>query len=70
MIVILVTVITIRINPIAFVELRRVSVVGRILVSILIVVVAKGNVMTVIVMTTIIVALAPGVALAVKLIGS
>ena len=69
-IVILVTVISIRMNPIAFVVLRGLNVVGRTLVSILIVFVAKGNAMIVIVMTTIIVAVPPGVALVVKRVGS
>ena len=70
MIVIPVTVITIRMNPIAFVVLRRVNVVGRTLVSILIEVVAKGNAMIVILMTTIIVSVPPGVALVGKRAGS
>ena len=70
MIVILVTVITIRMSPIAFVVLRRINFVGRILVSMLIVVVEKGNVMIVILMANVIVAVPPGVALVVKLADS
>ena len=69
-IVIVVTLITIRMNSIAFVLLQRLNVVGRILVSILIVVVAKGTAMMVIVMKTIFVAVPPGVALVVQRIGS
>ena len=48
------------------VVLRRVNVVGRTLVSIMVVVVAKGNAIIVIVMTTIFMAVPPGVELVLK----
>ena len=69
-IVILVTVIMTRMNPNAFFVLRRANVVGRNLISVLIVFVAKENAMIVIMKTTIIVAAPPGVALVVKRAGS
>ena len=75
MIVILLTGISIHMNMIELVLLRMVKVVGRTLVSIVIVVVEKGSAMIVIVritgvMTTITVAVPPAVAVVVKRAGS